>query len=81
MFSLFSQKTQIIEQGWVKLSKEQWPKWITKDFPCRESERIIFRGKTFDYHVDTKISGNRYGTQGQHNGVEEISKMWRRLRQ
>jgi len=72
-------KTQTKEQGWVKLSKGDWPKWITKGFPRRESERLLYRGKTFDYRIETKISGNRYGTQGQHNGVEEISKMWRRL--
>ena len=78
MFNFFGKKIQTKEQGWVKLARRQWPKWITEAFPRRESERRLFRGKTFDYRIETKIISG--GIQGLHNGVEEISDMWRRLR-
>jgi hypothetical protein len=78
MFNLFGKKIQTKEQGWVKLPRRQWPKWITKGFPRRESGRCIFRGKTFDYRIYTKVIMT--GTQGRHDGIEDIDKMWRRLR-
>jgi len=79
MFGLFGKKIQTKDQGWVELPKRHWPKWITKGFPRRESGgRYVFSGKTFDYRVTIKII--MAGPPGQHDGIEDIDKMWRRLR-
>ena len=73
-------KLQTKEQGWVKLSSHNYPKWITRMFPRRESERCYFKGETFVYKIETKIMSGHYGAQGHHNGIETIHKMWRMVK-